>query len=290
MEDSMSNKHLPRLFAQALNEKRVELFDEFIHPEYNNHNAYVEPGPAGVKAFFRNYLEAFPDTKVVMDDVIEEGDRISARFTYNGTFSKAFMGYRPNGAAVQMRSIDIWRVEDGKFVEHWDELNLLEVFQQIGAATVRKPERHYAGRRILAFGKHPEIAAAAQEQLRSLGFQATVFALTNDEAGDARLVAELKRDEYDGVAIGGYINGQDAVNFPATAETTVWFNRVLNIVHAQAPNSKIILGRAEVQDGTTLLIGRSCLYATELGHSYCLARQSLLYEAFGLDIAHQWCC
>jgi predicted SnoaL-like aldol condensation-catalyzing enzyme len=39
-----------------------------------------------------------------------------------------------------MRSIDIWRVADGKFVEHWDELNLPEVFQQIGAATVRKPE------------------------------------------------------------------------------------------------------------------------------------------------------
>ncbi len=136
----MNNKHLPQLFAQALNEKRVELFDEFIHPEYDNHNAYVEPGPEGVKAFFRRYLDAFPDTNVVMDDVIEEGDRISARFTYNGTFLKPFMGYPPNHAAVQMRSIDIWRVRDGKFIEHWDELNLLEVFQQIGAAAVRKPE------------------------------------------------------------------------------------------------------------------------------------------------------
>jgi predicted SnoaL-like aldol condensation-catalyzing enzyme len=135
----MSNKHLPRLFAQALNDKRVELFDEFIHPEYNNHNAYVGPGP-GVKAFFRHYLEAFPDTTVVMEDVIEEGDRISARFTYNGTFSKPFMGYPPNNVSVQMRSIDIWRVEDGKFAEHWDELNLLEVFQKIGAATVGRPE------------------------------------------------------------------------------------------------------------------------------------------------------
>jgi len=75
-----------------------------------------------------------------MEDVIEEGDRITARFTYNGTFSNPFTGYRPNSAVVQMRSIDIWRVADGKFVEHWDELNLLEVFQQIGAATVRKPE------------------------------------------------------------------------------------------------------------------------------------------------------
>jgi hypothetical protein len=100
-----------------------------------------------------------------------------------------------------------------------------------------------AGWRILGFGKHPEIASAIQEKLRSLGFQATNFVLTNDEAGDARLVAELKRAAYDGVAIGGYINGQDAVNFPATEETTVWFNRVLNIIHANAPGSKIILVR-----------------------------------------------
>ncbi len=99
------------------------------------------------------------------------------------------------------------------------------------------------GWRILGFGKHPEIAAAVQEKLCSLGFQATTFVLTNDEAGDARLVAELKRAEYDGVVIGGYINGQDAVNFPATEETTVWFNRVLNIVHENAPSTKIILAR-----------------------------------------------
>jgi hypothetical protein len=33
--------------------------------------------------------------------VIEEGDRISARFTYNGTFSKAFTGYQRNSTAVQ---------------------------------------------------------------------------------------------------------------------------------------------------------------------------------------------
>ena len=74
--------------------------------------------PAGVKAFFRHYLDAFPDTAVVIDDVIEEGDRVSARFTYNGTFTKPFMGYRPKGAPVHLRSIDIWRVKDGKFVEH----------------------------------------------------------------------------------------------------------------------------------------------------------------------------
>ena len=44
--------------------------------------------------------------------VIEDGDRISARFIYNGTFSKSFTGYQPNSTAVQMRSIYISRVKD----------------------------------------------------------------------------------------------------------------------------------------------------------------------------------
>ena len=114
------------------------------------------------------------------------------------------------------------------------------------------------GWRILGFGKHPEIAAATQEKLRSLGFQAKNFALTNDEAWDARLTAELNQAEYDGVAIGGYINGQDAVNFPATEETTVWFNRVLNIIHANAHGSKIILvrGPEDIAPATERVLGK----------------------------------
>jgi hypothetical protein len=117
----------------------------------------------------------------------------------------------------------------------------------------------HTGWRILGFGKHPEIATAVKEKLGSLGFQATIFVLTNDEAGDARLVAELKQAAYDGVAIGGYINGQDAVNFPATEETTAWFNRVLNIIHANAPSSKIILvrGPEDVVPAIKRVLGKS---------------------------------
>ncbi len=115
------------------------------------------------------------------------------------------------------------------------------------------------GWRILGFGKHSEIAAAVQEKLCSLGFRATTFVLTNDEAGDARLLSELQRAEYDGVAIGGYINGQDPINFPATEETTAWFNRILNIIHATAPGSKIILvrGPQDVLPAIERVLGKS---------------------------------
>jgi hypothetical protein len=42
--------------------------------------------------------------------------------------------------------------------------------------------------RVLGFGKHPENAAAIQARLRDVGLPATNFALTDDEAGDARLI------------------------------------------------------------------------------------------------------
>jgi hypothetical protein len=104
------------------------------------------------------------------------------------------------------------------------------------------PPMPESGWRILGFGKHPEIAAAMQAKLRSLGLRATNIALTNNAAGDARLVQELQGDDYDGVAIGSFISGQDPAQVP-TEETTLWFERVLNLIHAHAPRTKIILVR-----------------------------------------------
>lgn len=55
---------------------------------------------------------------------------------------KPFMGYQPNSTAVQMPSIDIWRVKDGKLIEHWDELKLLDVFMRRHGLTPAPPPPH----------------------------------------------------------------------------------------------------------------------------------------------------
>ena len=107
---------------------------------------------------------------------------------------------------------------------------------------VTKPTGGPEGSRIPGFGRRPEAAAAIQVQLRSEGMRAKAFALTDDPDGDTRLASELHETSYDGVAVGGFINGQDPAVRP-TFETTVWFNRVLNLVHAHAPQAKIILVR-----------------------------------------------
>jgi predicted ester cyclase len=70
---------------------------------------------------------------VEVDDVLEAGGSVVGRYTYRGRHSGEFLGIPPSDAEIEMHSIDIWRVSDGQLVEHWDELNTLEIFQQMGA-------------------------------------------------------------------------------------------------------------------------------------------------------------
>ena len=53
-----------------------------------------------------------------------------------------FKGYQPNSTAVQMRSIDILHAKDGKLIEHWDELNRLDVFMRRDGLTPAPPQPH----------------------------------------------------------------------------------------------------------------------------------------------------
>lgn len=119
-------------FAQMLNEKDVNLLDRLLAEDYMNHNRYVEDGREANKQFWSYWLSAFPDTEVTVEDAFAAGDRVIGRFTYRATHAGEFMGAKPRGQRVEMTSIDIWRVEDGRFVEHWDELNGLEFFGQLG--------------------------------------------------------------------------------------------------------------------------------------------------------------
>lgn len=119
-------------FAETLNTQNVDLFDTYIANDYVNHNPFVAPGLQGVKEFFAGWLVAFPDTIVTMEDAFVSGDKVVGRYTYRATHRGTFWGIPPTGKQITMRSIDIWRVQNDVFVEHWDELNTLEVMQQLG--------------------------------------------------------------------------------------------------------------------------------------------------------------
>jgi steroid delta-isomerase-like uncharacterized protein len=128
-----SARGLVEAFVTMLNEHDPDLVDRFVATDYVNHNAFVPDGREANRSFWAGFFTALPDLTATVEDVVISGDRVVGRFVYRGTHGGEFMGIPATGRQVEMRSIDIWRVEDGMFAEHWDELNTLQVLQQMGA-------------------------------------------------------------------------------------------------------------------------------------------------------------
>ncbi len=129
---------LAYLFADIMNSHDASRFAELVSEDYVQHNPAVAPGRAGVVAFMGHWFETLAYTRVIVEDAFAVGDRVVGRYTYRARHTGPFVGVPASGADIIMRSIDIWRVENDRFVEHWDELNTLEIFQQMGAVPVQQ--------------------------------------------------------------------------------------------------------------------------------------------------------
>ena len=65
--------------------------------------------------------------------MIAEGGKVVIRQTWSGTHKGEFMGVPATGKRVSIAVIDIIRVADGRFVEHWGQLDMMGMMQQLGA-------------------------------------------------------------------------------------------------------------------------------------------------------------
>jgi steroid delta-isomerase-like uncharacterized protein len=126
-------QQLAETYLAMLNTHDPDLVDRFVAEDYVNHNPFVADGREANRQFWTAFFAALPDLSATMEDLVISGDRVVGRFVYHGTHTGEIMGIPASGNQVEMRSIDIWRVADTMFVEHWDELNLLQLFQQMGA-------------------------------------------------------------------------------------------------------------------------------------------------------------
>lgn len=97
----------------------------------------VLPGMAadreGTRQLLRVYRQAFPDMRVHVDDMIAEGDQVVSRLTMTGTHQGEFLGLVPTGRQVTVTMIDWHRLVEGRQVEHWSQVDLHGLLQQLGA-------------------------------------------------------------------------------------------------------------------------------------------------------------
>ena len=131
------NKAIVRRFNKEFIEGGdMNSFNEIIAPDFINQTAPVgtPTGPDGVIYFFNHMLKpAFPDLTVVIHDQVAQDDKVTTRKSFHATHKGDFFGVPATNKNAVMEVIDIIRLRDGKFVEHWGILDTQGLMSQITA-------------------------------------------------------------------------------------------------------------------------------------------------------------
>ena len=108
--DLEANKKTVLAFYEAgLNRKDFDAAAKFFGPKYIQHNPGAPDGIEGFKGFLAFLREKFPNSRSEIKRVFAEGDYVILHV-------HAVREPGTRGRAI----VDIFRLEDGKIVEHWD--------------------------------------------------------------------------------------------------------------------------------------------------------------------------
>ncbi len=118
-----SNKAIVRRFnLEVIQNNNENSFQELIDEAFVNHSASpgTPTGSAGMWNTFHNILHpALTNLTVLIHDQVAEGDLVTTRKTITGRHTGPLFDIESTGKEIAIEVIDIVRVQNGRYVEHW---------------------------------------------------------------------------------------------------------------------------------------------------------------------------
>ena len=108
-QQEINKKNVAAFYDKALNQKDFEAASKYLGSRYTQHNPVAADGPEGLKAFIQFLRDKFPNSRSEIKRVFAEGDYVIVHV-------HAIREPGTRGRAI----IDIFKLENGKVVEHWD--------------------------------------------------------------------------------------------------------------------------------------------------------------------------
>ena len=140
------NKTLVRRYFEAAGEDPA-IYDEILSADFQSHAIHHATmtsdevrGPEPFKAAAAALQATWADRQLVIDELIAEGDRVMAWWTFRGRQVGDAFGVPATGKEITYSGINIFRVANGKLAETWDIFDRLWIWQQMG---VLPPTREF---------------------------------------------------------------------------------------------------------------------------------------------------
>lgn len=130
----MDNCEIVRRFTEeAWGKGDLGVVDELVAADAVPPHGSQVGGPEAYKQEIMQIRNGLSEYRTVVEDVFGVADRVAIRWMTTGRHTGMLFGFTPTGREVRIPGVDIFRVVDGKIVEHWGEEAMPSLLGQIGA-------------------------------------------------------------------------------------------------------------------------------------------------------------
>lgn len=134
----MDHKTLVNHFYDVvMTQHKLEMAEHFIAADAIEHEQSMMTDPKkntleNFKVMMQSMWKAFPDMKFTAVDTLVDGNRIMVIYRMTGTNTGDFMGMKATNKKIDITGVDIMKIDNGKFVEHWGFMDSMVMMQQLG--------------------------------------------------------------------------------------------------------------------------------------------------------------
>ena len=133
-----ANKAIALRLIEVFNGRRLDLLEDVLHPDFRGRGVSAvapdkpEVGPGARRELYEMFLQAIPDARGEVLEVVAEGDKVVLIDRFGGTHRGEFLGRPGTGDHIEWTAIHIYIIRDGKVFEDAYMRDELAIMQQLG--------------------------------------------------------------------------------------------------------------------------------------------------------------
>jgi steroid delta-isomerase-like uncharacterized protein len=133
-QQAPGDKEAVRIWYAAFDQHDPVLIDRILSPEWVDIPAMPDQaaGPAGAKQVLASIEQTFPDFRITVKDVLQDGNKVVVRSEITATQRGRFAGHAATGHKIVIMAIDIHEFEAGKIVRTWHMEDWMSGLRQLG--------------------------------------------------------------------------------------------------------------------------------------------------------------
>jgi steroid delta-isomerase-like uncharacterized protein len=134
MEQEERNKTIIRSFIEEIfNEHNLSSIEKYFGNETVEGSPQARKSGEGFKLMLTEFFKAFPDWRANIEHIVAENNLVMIFLIGSGTHKGEFRGTPATNKSVNIKSADLYKIEDGIITGHWDVVDQLNLLKQTGS-------------------------------------------------------------------------------------------------------------------------------------------------------------